>query len=66
MQHRPHAELVLAEAWNRPGVVVVVFDRRRDPKNVAADLRELAREKGIKAKVKAHANGAVEVVVAEA
>ncbi len=65
MKHRRHAQLVLTAARKRPGVQVVVFDRLRDPENVAADLRELARQKGVKAKVKAHANGAVEVVVAE-
>jgi hypothetical protein len=61
-QHHQHAEAVLAMARKRPGVQIVVFDRLRKPKNVAADLRELAKEMRIKAKVKAHANGAVEVV----
>ena len=62
-QHRVHAESVLAMARKRPGVQIVVVDRLRDPKNVAGDIRQLAKQKGIKAKVKAHPNGAVEVVV---
>jgi hypothetical protein len=56
----------VAEARKRPGIAVIVFDRLRDAEDVAADLRELASEKGVTANVKAHANGAVEVVVPEA
>jgi hypothetical protein len=63
LQHRQAAAFVLAAARRRPDVVIVTWDRRRDAKDVASDLRELAREEGVRAKVKAHANGAVEVVV---
>jgi hypothetical protein len=62
-QHRRDAEIVLARARGRPGVEVAVWDRRRDPKRVAHDLREVSRSKGDKAKVKAHKNGLVSVIV---
>jgi len=44
-------------------VQIVLWDRRRDPKKVADDVRDVAREKGDKAAVNAHPNGAVSVVV---
>ena len=60
---RAAAEFVLAEANKRPGVQVVLWDRHGDPKAAAGDVREIAREKGIEAKVEAHPNGVVSVVV---
>jgi hypothetical protein len=60
---RAAAEFVLAEARSRPGVEVVLWDRRGDQTTTAEGLREVAREKGIEAKVEAHPNGVVSVIV---
>jgi hypothetical protein len=60
---RAAAELALAEARSSPGVKVVLWDQLSDPAAVADVVREVAREKGVKATVEVHPNGVVSVAV---